>query len=126
MPSVLNPLPAMTSVFKLQEFDLDPVLADWENPPCFEGVPKKDPPIDDWLQDVQDGCEARGIPRDYWPKVGQRFLGPRAQQRFEELKSVLRQMHGGRYRFDWKRFKVAIRNMGCESPPSRHFHTHTC
>jgi len=24
-------------------------------------------------------------------------------------------VHGGKYRWNWKKFKIAMRNMGCES-----------
>ncbi|KAI0313060.1 hypothetical protein OF83DRAFT_1086590 [Amylostereum chailletii] len=100
--------------FKLKEFDLEPVLAGWSDPPRFHGKPKKDPPVDVWLESIKAGCLERKVPKDYWHKVGQRFLGSRARTRFDELKAVLRNMHGGKYRWDWKRFKVAMRNMGWE------------
>src|ERR1700761_6295319 len=96
--------------FELKEFNLEPIFANWADPPRFEGVPSRDPPVDEWLAAVKAGCEQRGVPRDYWHKVGQHFLGERARRRLEELKGVLRNMHGGRYRLDWKRFKVAMRN----------------
>ena len=105
----------MLDAFKVKEFDLDPVLDSWKNPPRFLGNPKKDPPVDTWLDQVKEGCLERKIPKEYWYKVGQRFLGDKAKKRLEELKEVLRNLHGGNYRWDWKRFKIAMRNMGCAS-----------
>ncbi|KAI0027608.1 hypothetical protein K488DRAFT_60992 [Vararia minispora EC-137] len=103
---------SVLDAFKLQEFDIEPVLSSWTDAPRFLGDLSKDPPVDEWLDALKAGCQQREVPRDYWPKVGQALLGPRARKRFDELKAVLRQMHGGKYRWDWKKFKVAMRNMG--------------
>ncbi|KAI0298975.1 hypothetical protein B0F90DRAFT_1668804 [Multifurca ochricompacta] len=102
----------MLDAFKLKEFDLEPALDAWKNPPRFLGNPKKDPTIDTWLDQVKQGCIERKIPKEYWHKVGQRFLGDKARKRLDELKEVLRNLHGGNYRWDWKKFKIAMRNMG--------------
>ncbi|KAN0118126.1 hypothetical protein V8E52_005387 [Russula decolorans] len=102
----------MLDAFKLKEFDLEPVFESWKNPPRFLGNPKKDPPVDTWLDQVKEGCVERKIPKEYWHKVGQRFLGEKARKRLDELKEVLRNLHGGSYRWDWKKFKTAMRNMG--------------
>ncbi|KAH9001913.1 hypothetical protein EDB86DRAFT_2801287 [Lactarius hatsudake] len=102
----------MLDAFKLKEFDLEPVLSSWKNPPRFLGNPKKDPPVDTWLEQVKQGCQERKIPKEYWHKVGQRFLGDKARKRLDELKEVLRNLHGGNYKWDWKRFKIAMKNMG--------------
>lgn len=103
----------MLDAFKLKEFDLEPVFDAWKNPPRFLGNPKKDPPVDTWLDQVKEGCLERKVPKEYWYKVGQRFLGDKARKRLDELKEVLRHLHGGNYRWDWKKFKTAMRNMGC-------------
>jgi hypothetical protein len=105
----------MLDAFKLKEYDLEPVLSSWTNPPRFLGNPKKDPPVDAWLEQVKQGCQERKIPKEYWHKVGQRFLGDKARKRLDELKEVLRNLHGGNYKWDWKKFKVAMKNMGCAS-----------
>ncbi|KAF8494945.1 hypothetical protein F5888DRAFT_1714348 [Russula emetica] len=102
----------MLDAFKLKEFDLEPVFESWKNPPRFLGNPKKDSPVDTWLDQVKEGCLERKIPKEYWHKVGQRFLGDKARKRLDELKEVLRNLHGGNYRWDWKKFKTAMRNMG--------------
>jgi hypothetical protein len=103
----------MLDAFKSKEFDLQPIFDSWKNPPRFLGNPKKDPPVDTWLGQVKEGCLERKIPKDYWHKVGQRFLGDKARKRLDELQDVLRNLHGGNYKWDWKRFKIAMRNMGC-------------
>lgn len=102
----------MLDAFKLKEYDLEPVLSSWTNPPRFLGNPKKDPPVDAWLEQVKQGCQERKIPKEYWHKVGQRFLADKARKRLDELKEVLRNLHGGNYKWDWKRFKIAMKNMG--------------
>ncbi|KAI0246331.1 hypothetical protein BJV78DRAFT_1135398, partial [Lactifluus subvellereus] len=104
----------MLDAFKTKEFDLEPALDSWKNPPRFLGNQKKDPPVDTWLDQVKQGCRERKIPKESWHKVGQRFLGDKARKRLDELQEVLRNLHGGNYRWDWKRFKIAMRNMGWE------------
>ena len=71
--------------------------------------------VDEWLAQIKDGCVARRVPKEYWHKVAQHFLGAASRARFDELKAVMRTLHGGRYAWNWKRFKVAMRNMGCTS-----------
>ena len=71
----------MLDAFKLKEFDLEPVFESWKNPPRFLGNPKKDPPVDTWLDQVKEGCLERKVPKEYWHKVGQRFLGDKARKR---------------------------------------------
>lgn len=103
--------------FKAQPLDLQPILESWSAPlPIFYGNPSKDPPVDDWLDKIKAGCIERKVPKEYWHKVGQYFLGEKAKGRLTELKAVLVRMHGGegKYRWNWKKFKVAMRNMGCE------------
>ena len=34
--------------------------------------------------------------------------------RFDEVKQVVCKVNGGKYRWTWKKFKVAMMNMGCE------------
>ena len=99
---------------KHDDYDIKPVLAAWSNPPRFFGEPSKDTPGNVWLKAVKAGCIQREVPKTHWHHAAQNFLGPRAHKRFEELRAVLRNMHGGKYKWDWKRFKVAMRNMCCE------------
>ncbi|THH18238.1 hypothetical protein EW146_g2712 [Bondarzewia mesenterica] len=109
----------MLDAFRLKEFDLEPVFTEWKTAPIFLGNPKKDPPVDDWLDQIKAGCIERKVPREYWHKVGQNYLGDKARVRLNELKAVLRNMHGGKYRWDWKKFKVAMRNMGWDIDTSQ-------
>ncbi|KAI0087690.1 hypothetical protein BDY19DRAFT_985826 [Irpex rosettiformis] len=105
---------AIVEAFKIKPFDLEPIYATWPSAPIFSGNPMRDVPVDDWLKMIKEGCLARKVPKEYWHKVGQRYLGPHAKARFDELKAVMRNMHGGRYNWNWKRFKIAMRNMGWE------------
>jgi len=97
-------------------FDFDAAMAEWKNPgpPVFKGVGKKDPIVDAWLDDIKAGCVERKIPKDSWHLVGQRSLGSKAKGRFKEVDQVMMKMHDGKYKWNWKRFKVAMKNMGCK------------
>lgn len=105
----------MLEAFKIKEFDLNPVFAAWENPPRFFGNPKRDVPVDEWLDKIKAGCVERKVPEEYWHKVAQHYLGDKAKARLVELKNVMAQMNGGKYRWSWKKFKIAMKNMGCSS-----------
>ncbi|KAL6307347.1 hypothetical protein BKA93DRAFT_727632 [Sparassis latifolia] len=102
----------MLDAFRIQPFDLEPVLASWADPPRFLGKPKKDLPVNDWLAQIKAGCIVRKVPKECWQRVGEHFLGDKAKARFEEVKLVMQNMHGGKYKWNWKNFKVAMRNMG--------------
>ncbi|KAJ7225999.1 hypothetical protein GGX14DRAFT_386696 [Mycena pura] len=103
----------MLDAFKIKPFDLEPVYAAWTTGPRFLGDPKKDPPVDDWLKEMKSGCIQHNVPQEYWHSCAQHFMGDKARARLNELKKVMAQMHGGRglYRWNWKKFKVAMRNM---------------
>lgn len=103
----------MLEAFKLKPFDLEPIYASWTDGPRFLGDAKTDPPVDEWLKQIKAGCIERNIPNEYWHKVGQHFMGDRAKARLQELKTVMSKVHGGKYRWSWKKFKIAMRNMGC-------------
>lgn len=139
---------AVLGAFKLQSFDLEPVLAAWTDAPRFNGNPKKDLPVDQWLKEIKAGCVQRRIPSEYWHKVAQHYMGSKARARWvfspfflsssaflqrsdvllsfyhthdvpsknrlDELKAVIAKVQGAKYRWNWKKFKVAMMNMGCE------------
>ena len=105
----------MLSAFKIKPFDLEPIYAEWKDAPRFVGNPKKDLAVDDWLAAIKAGCVERKVPREYWHKVAQHYMADKAKARFDELKLVMKNMHGGKYKWTWKHFKIAMRNMGCES-----------
>lgn len=103
----------MLEAFKIKEFDLNPIYESWANPPMFYGEPKKDTSVDEWLENIKTGCVERKVPEEYWHKVAQNYMGPKAKARLTELKNVMAQMNGGKYRWSWKKFKIAMKNMGC-------------
>ncbi|KIJ13719.1 hypothetical protein PAXINDRAFT_170239 [Paxillus involutus ATCC 200175] len=102
----------MLEAFKIKEFDLNPIFEAWPNPPIFYGESKKDMPVDDWLNQIKAGCVERKVPEEYWHKVAQHYMGEKAKGRLTELKNVMAQVNGGKYRWSWKKFKIAMKNMG--------------
>ncbi|KAF6749555.1 hypothetical protein DFP72DRAFT_539091 [Ephemerocybe angulata] len=103
---------SMLDAFKIKPFDLEPVLAEWTDGPVFKGKPKKDLPVEEWLEQIKAGCVQRNVPEEYWYKAAQHFMGPKAKARFDEVKKVIVTVNGGKYRWTWKKFKVAMTNMG--------------
>jgi len=123
----------MLDAFKIKPFDLEPVLEKWKDGPIFKGNPKKDPPVEQWLEQIKAGCIERGIPEECWHKAAQHFMGPKAKARYvgslscsccafidkthfcslDEVKAVVTKVNGGQYRWTWKKFKIAMLNMGC-------------
>ncbi|KIK57509.1 hypothetical protein GYMLUDRAFT_75472 [Collybiopsis luxurians FD-317 M1] len=109
----------MLDAFKLKPFDLEPVYASWNDAPIFHGNDgtknskgPKDLPVDEWLAKIKEGCIERSVPREYWHKVAQHYMGEKAKARLGELKAVMAKVHGGNYRWNWEKFKIAMRNMG--------------
>ncbi|KAF9789581.1 hypothetical protein BJ322DRAFT_1043107 [Thelephora terrestris] len=102
-------------------FDFEAAMAEWKNPgpPVFKGVGKKDPIVDAWLDDIKAQCTERKIPKDFWHLVGQRSLGSKAKARFTEVDQVMMKMHDGKYKWNWKKFKVAMKNMGWDMDPKK-------
>ncbi|KAL0579220.1 hypothetical protein V5O48_002782 [Marasmius crinis-equi] len=98
--------------FKLKPFELEPIYASWKDGPRFTGNPQKDPPVEEWLKTIKAGCMERNVPKEYWHKVGRHFMDEKARARLDELKSVMAKVHGGNYRWNWEKFKIAMRNMG--------------
>jgi hypothetical protein len=103
----------MLDAFKIKEFNLELIYETWENPPRFYGESKKDMPVDDFLHQIKAGCVERKVPEEYWHKVAQHYMGDKAKARLQELKSVMAKVNGGKYRWSWKKFTIAMRNMGC-------------
>ncbi|KAK0475519.1 hypothetical protein IW261DRAFT_1645981 [Armillaria novae-zelandiae] len=93
---------SVLDAFKLKSYDLEPVYTAWENPPTFFGD-GRDESINDWLKKVKDGCQERN--------VAQKYMGEKAKARLDELKVVMRKVHGGNYRWNWQKFKIAMRNL---------------
>lgn len=126
VPSVSTPVPDlyaldmagyaqdMLQALKLKSLDLEPIYASWKDGPKFLGNPTTTGSVDEWLRKIKLGCVEREVPKEYWHKVGQHFMGDKARKRLDELKVVMKKVHGGFYRWNWKKFKVAMRNMSCE------------
>lgn len=41
-------------------------------------------------------------------------MGDLAKARLDEVKKVMSQVQGGKYRWTWKKYKVAMTSMNCE------------
>ncbi|KAG1853164.1 hypothetical protein DFJ58DRAFT_396825 [Suillus subalutaceus] len=104
----------MLDAFKIKDFNLEPIYESWENPPRFHGETTKDMPVDDFLHQIKAGCAERKVPEEYWHKVAQHYMGEKAKARLQELKNVMAKVNGGKYRWSWKKFSIAMRNMGWE------------
>ena len=85
---------AVLDAFKMKPFDLEPVLEEWQDGPVFKGKAKKDPPVEEWLESIKAGCQQRGIPEEYWYKVAQHFMGPKAKARYVFYPSSASEMKG--------------------------------
>ncbi|THH28144.1 hypothetical protein EUX98_g6042 [Antrodiella citrinella] len=107
----------MLETFKIGPFDYQSVYDSWPDAPLFTGKVKKDLAVDVWLSAIKEGCKKRKVPKGVWHRVAQHYLRGRALARFEDLKKVMRNMHGGRYSWSWKKFKIAMSNMGWELDP---------
>lgn len=101
---------SVLDAFKLKPYDLEPVYAAWENPPMFYGDGRNES-VDDWLKKVKNGCQERNVPKECWHRVAQKYMGEKAKTRLDELKVVMRKVHGGNYRWNWEKFKIAMRNL---------------
>jgi len=97
--------------FKIKAFDLEPIYASWADAPRFSGNSKKDPPVEGWMEQIKAGCIERKVPEEYWHKVAQHYMGEAAKARLDEVKKVMSQVQGGKYRWTWKKFKVAMTSM---------------
>ncbi|KAG7087417.1 hypothetical protein E1B28_013385 [Marasmius oreades] len=111
--SPTTPVASMLDAFKIKPYDLEPTFASWKDAPQFTGNTKKDTlSVDEWLKTIKAGCVERNVPKEYWHKVGQHYMGEKARSRLNELKGVMAKVHGGNYRWNWEKFKIAMRNMG--------------
>jgi hypothetical protein len=109
----------MLDAFKIKEFDLEPIYASWTDAPQFLGKPKKDLPVGEWLDQIKAGCIQRKVPKEYWHKVAQHYMGEKSKARLIEVKTIMAKVHGGNYRWDWKKFRTAMENMGWDIDTSK-------
>ena len=103
---------------RIKTFDLDKLYTSWDAdksspPPKFEGKKKDDPVA--YLEAIKAGCKARKVPKDYWYRVGRHYLGQKPRERIDELGKVMQQMTGNKHVWNWKKFKIAVQNIGCQS-----------
>lgn len=105
----------MFDVLRVKPFDLEPVYVSWKNPPIFNGKKGEDPVA--WLAAIKAGCVDRKIPKEHWYQVGRHYLGKKPRERFDELGRVMQKMTGNKHVWNWKKFKIAVQNLGCEYAP---------
>ena len=79
-PSLFLVHQTMFEAFKIKEFDLQPIYEEWKDGPVFDGN-TKDLSVEEWLDEIKDGCTERGVPEEYWYKVAQNFMEPKAKAR---------------------------------------------
>lgn len=101
----------MLDMFKLKPYDLNALYTEWADGPMFYGDSKKDLPVQAWMDQIRAGCVERKVPEQCWHKVAQHYMGPMAKSRLEEVKKVMAQVQGAKYKWDWKKFRVAMTSM---------------
>ncbi|KAJ3486057.1 hypothetical protein NLI96_g4512 [Meripilus lineatus] len=106
----------LREVFSQKEYDYEIIIASWPDAPKFTGFPKKDGPVDDWLRKIKAGCRLRKAPKEMWHIVASNYLSSRARQRYQALRATMKNLHGGTYQWDWKKFKIAMIHMCWETP----------
>ncbi|KAL4244263.1 hypothetical protein ABKN59_010038 [Abortiporus biennis] len=114
----LNTLSTLSSFSTLRR----PLPDDLPPPPSFSGRPKKDGPVQIWLEHIEDACRLYKIPKELWHEVAMSFMKGRAKERWECVAVVMDNLYGGvggsksggKYRWNWKKFKVAMLNMSWE------------
>jgi len=52
------------------------------------------------------------VPKEHWHRVGRHYPGEKPRQRIEELGKVMQKMSGDKYTWSWKKFKIAMQNIG--------------
>ena len=108
----------MSSFFQLfRAYDLQPVYDAWTDAPTFDGqkpsAKKGRLGVDAWLDAIQEGCIARKVPKTLWHDVAQHYMGQYASARLLEVQKVLIQLHGGRFSWNWERFRTAMHTLRC-------------
>ncbi|KAJ3486058.1 hypothetical protein NLI96_g4513 [Meripilus lineatus] len=101
----------LREVFSPKPYDFTTLFTSWPDAPIFTGHLKKDGPVSDWLQKIKTGCKLRKVPKVIRHDVAEHYLNGKAKKRFESLKVVMRNLHGGKYKWDWKKFEIAMVHM---------------
>lgn len=102
----------MFDALKIKAYDLEPVYVSWPDAPVFSGNGKDDPA--EWLEQIKAGCKERKVPKEYWHRVARHYMGQKPRERLDELGKVMAQMTGNKAHWDWKKFKIAVQNLGCK------------
>lgn len=102
----------MFDALKAKPYDLEPVYVSWPDAPVFKGTGNDDPAV--WLEEIKAGCKERKVPKEYWHRVARHYMGSKPRERLDELGKVMAQMTGNRAQWDWKKFKIAVQNLGCK------------
>ncbi len=102
----------MFDSLKIKAYDLEPVYVSWPDAPVFSGSGAVDPA--EWLEQIKAGCKERKVPKEYWHRVARHYMGPKPRERLDELGKVMAQMTGNKAHWDWKKFKIAVQNLGCK------------
>jgi hypothetical protein len=105
----------MFSTLTGKPFDIELLCASWPDAPQFQGGSKKDPKVEVWLKEIEEGCSQRKVPKKCWHIVGQRYMGKHACIRLEEVKNVMMKLSKGVFKWDWKKFSVAMKNINCKN-----------
>lgn len=113
-PLAYTSTPMLREVFSPKPYDFTTLFTSWPDAPIFTGHLKKDGPVSDWLQKIKTGCKLRKVPKVIRHDVAEHYLNGKAKKRFESLKVVMRNLHGGKYKWDWKKFEIAMVHMCCE------------
>lgn len=103
----------MFDALKPKPYDFEPVYVSWPDAPRYNGDSKEDPAV--WLEAIKAGCKERKVPKDYWHRVGMHYMGRRPRERLDQLGTVMQQMTNQKNVWNWKKFKIAVQNLGCMS-----------
>lgn len=117
----------MLDALRIKPFDLSALYNSWENPPIFVGTvstsffqfkqkPRAENEYEDpvaWLETLKAGCKERKVPKDYWYRVGRHYMAVTPRARLDELASVMQKMTGDKHVWNWRKFKIAVQNLGC-------------
>jgi len=57
---------------------------------------------------------ADNLARNVLIYTSEHYMGDLAKARLEEVKKVMAEVQGGKYRWTWKKYKVAMTSMSCE------------
>ncbi|KIY65660.1 hypothetical protein CYLTODRAFT_492163 [Cylindrobasidium torrendii FP15055 ss-10] len=102
--------------FKVKPIPLERVYETWTPPPpTFTGSSTQN--VDTWLATIKEGCTKHNVPKESWHRVAEHYMAPKARARLDELHEVMAKVHGGKYKWNWEKYSVAMKNMGWDIDP---------